>query len=136
MPVNRRVFLQFVGDENAHTVTFHGLNGGARRLPVIAPQMGGHTRCKFSVHLFGNKVKLFHSIVHAVRQGPTIERNHRLIIRPAGWKQRWLHVWRFHQSCLRKRHRHSFSPGSGTCKNSTSTDDASTINHDCFSKIS
>ena len=40
-----------------------------------------------------HEVKLFHPMVHPVRERPAIQRYDGLIVRSAVWKQRWLHLW-------------------------------------------
>ncbi len=91
MPVYGGLFRQLVGDEDAELVAFDRLDCRARRLAVVAPQMGLHTFRELAHHRFSDQVEFLPVAVHAPRQRPTIQCHHWAVIRTAGRMQRWLH---------------------------------------------
>ncbi|MBA7716803.1 hypothetical protein ES703_125881 [subsurface metagenome] len=90
VPVDGGVLRQLVGDEDAHLVTFDRLDRGARRLSVVAPQVGLHAFGEFAHHGFGNQMEFLPIAVHAPRQGPAVESDHRPIFGSAARVQRRL----------------------------------------------
>ena len=74
VPVNGGVFREFVGHENTDLIAFHCLDGWARRLAVIAPEVRVHARRHFAHYRLGNQVKLLPAVLHAPRQRPAIQR--------------------------------------------------------------
>ena len=92
VPVDAGVLGQFVGDENAHPVALHHLDGRPRRLAVVAPQVSLVAGRQFAHHRLCNQVEFLDSIVHAPRQGPAVKGNHRVIGPPAARLQRRLGV--------------------------------------------
>ena len=65
MPVDAGVLRQPVGDEYTDSVAFDDLDGGARRLAVVAPQIGLHAGRDFAHHGLGDQVEFLDVIVHA-----------------------------------------------------------------------
>ena len=88
VPVHAGVLGQAVGDEDAHPVPLDHLNGGARRLAVVAPQVGLEARRHFAHHRLGHQMKLFDTLAHAPRQGPAVERDNRVVGPPGVGHQR------------------------------------------------
>ena len=111
VPVDGGVLGQLVGDEDAHAVAFDGLDGGARRLAVIAPQIGSHAGRHLALDGLGHKVELLDVAVHPVRQRPAVQRYDGLVVRPALRQERRLHVRRFHQGGFGQPHGGGLGPG-------------------------
>ncbi len=91
VPMHGRVLGQLVGDEDAQLVAFDGLDRGARRLAVVAPQVHLHAGRELAHDRLGDEVKLLPVAVHAPRQGPAVERDHGLIVGAARGDGRRLH---------------------------------------------
>ena len=88
VPVDGGGLGQSVGDEDAHAVAFDHLDGGAGRLAVVAPQVGGHAGCHLAFDRLGHQVELLDAGVHAPGQGPAVERDHRVVGPPGGGGER------------------------------------------------
>ena len=88
VPVDAGVLGQPVGDKDAHPVTLHHLDGRARALAVVAPEMGFQARRHLPHHRLGHQVELLGAPVHAPRQGPAVEGHHRAIGPTGGWAER------------------------------------------------
>ena len=83
MPVHGGVLGQLVGDEDAHLVALDRLDGRAGRLAVVAPQMRLHAGRDLAHDRLGDEMELLPVAVHAPRQGPAVERDDGLVVRPA-----------------------------------------------------
>jgi hypothetical protein len=68
MPVDAGVFGKLVGDEDSHAVALDDLDGRARALAVVAPQMGLEAGCHLAHHRLGDQVELLDTLVHAPGQ--------------------------------------------------------------------
>jgi hypothetical protein len=64
MPVYGGVFRQAVGDEYAHLVAFHALDGRPWRLAVVTPQPRHHARRDLALDRFRGQVKLLPAVFH------------------------------------------------------------------------
>lgn len=85
VPVDGGVLGQAVGDEDAHPIAFHDLDGGARALTIVAPQMGLHAGGHLAHHRLGHEVEFLDALVHAPGQGPAVEGDDRVVGAPSGW---------------------------------------------------
>ena len=77
--MNGRVLRQAVGDEDAHPVAFDHFDRWAGALSVVTPQVGIHAGSDLPHNRLGHKVKLLDALVHAPRQRPAVEGDHRVI---------------------------------------------------------
>ena len=84
MPVNAGGFRQSIGDKYPDLVTLDHFNCGPRALSVVAPHVDLEPWCHFSHHWLCNQMKLFHPFVEAVGQGPAVQRDNGLIVKPVG----------------------------------------------------
>ena len=84
MPVNAGGLRQSIGDKDPDLVTLDHFNRGAWALPVVAPHVDLEAWRHFSHHWLGNQMKLFHSFVEAVGQGPAVQRDNGLIVKTVG----------------------------------------------------
>ncbi len=91
VPMHRGVLGEFVGDEDADLVALDRLDGRARCLAVIAPQIDGHAGSEFAHDRLGDEMELLPGAVHAPGQRPAVERHHRLIVLAALRRDRRLH---------------------------------------------
>ena len=91
VPMHGGVLGQLVRHKDADFVALDGLDGRAGRLAVVTPQMRLHAGRDFAHHGLGDEMEFLPIAIHAPRQGPAVERYHRLIVRPARWRQRRLH---------------------------------------------
>ena len=91
VPMHGGVLGQLVGDEDADLVAFDRLDGRARRLAVIAPQLAPSCRARSRAHLLGDEMELLPLAVHAPRQRPAVQRHHRLVVLAVGGRERRLH---------------------------------------------
>ena len=82
VPVHGGVLGQFVRHINAHLVALNHLDGRAGTLAVVTPHVDDKARCHFAHHRLGHQVELFHTILHAKGQGPTVQGDHRLVGTP------------------------------------------------------
>src|SRR5581483_10886752 len=94
VPMDSGVLRKFVGDEDANSVAFDGLDRGSRTLAVIAPKVRLHPRSDLAHHRLGDEMELFPLAVHAPRQGPTIQGHHRLVVLSVRGRERRLHCGR------------------------------------------
>ena len=83
MPVDAGLLAELVGDEDAHAVAFDHLDRRSRALAVVAPQVRLEAGRHLAHHRFGDQVELLDAVVHAPRQRPAVERDHR-VVGPAG----------------------------------------------------
>ena len=88
VPVDGGVLGQAVGDEDAHAVAFHHLNGGAGALAVVAPHVDQKARRHLAHHGLGHQVEFLHAGVHAPGGRPAVERDHRVVRAARGGLQR------------------------------------------------
>ena len=80
MPMNGRGLGQTVGHKNPDTITLDHLDGGARTLAVVTPHINFEAGCHLAHDRLGDQMKLLDPVVHAIRQGPAIERHHGTVI--------------------------------------------------------
>src|SRR3982074_2045636 len=71
LPMDGRMLRQFVGDEDADLVALDGLDGRARRLTVVAPEMGLHAFGEFALAGFSNQMDLLPVAGHTPPPPPT-----------------------------------------------------------------
>ncbi len=132
VPMHGGMLGQAVGDIDAHPVTLDRLNGGAGGLAVIPPEPCDHPVGQFALHRFCDEMEFFHTVVHPVRQGPAVERDYGVVIRPrggAGWGlgQRTVHHRGFGQA-----HVHGLAPcfgGHERCTRSTGPQQLTSVHH-------
>ena len=110
VPVDRCVFGQPVGHEDADAVSLDRLDRGAGGLAVIAPQMRDHAFGQFAFHWFGDKVEFLDAVVHPVRQGPAVQRDHGRVIRPRCGARRYLGCGAVHDGGFGQAHIGGLSP--------------------------
>ena len=82
VPMHRGAFRQLVGDVDADPVAFDCFDRWTGGLAVVTPQMRNHAVCKFALYRFGDEVKFLDPVVHPVRKGPPVQRDHRCVVRP------------------------------------------------------
>ncbi len=68
VPVHRRRFAKLVGDEQSHTIALDGFDGRPGCRAVIAPHFGLAARRELVLELFGDEMKLLHSVSHPERE--------------------------------------------------------------------
>ena len=90
MPMDGGVLGQSIGHEDTDLVALDHLDGGPRRLTVVAPEVCLKARRHLAHHGFSNEVKLLDVVVHAPRKGPAVEGDH-WVVGPAGVR---------HKGCL------------------------------------
>jgi hypothetical protein len=100
VPVDRGVLRQLVGDEDADLVALDRLDGRPGRLAVIAPEIALHAGCELAHHRLGDEMELLPVAVHPPGQGPAVQRNDRLVVRPGRRHQRRLRGRLLHGRCL------------------------------------
>src|SRR5262245_63775562 len=86
--MNGRVLGQPVGDEDAHLVAFDRLDGRARRLAVVAPQIDLHAGRELAYDWLGHQMEFLPVAIPTPRQRPAVERDHWLIILATGGEDR------------------------------------------------
>ena len=108
MPMHRGVLRQIVRYKDANFVAFDNFNRWAGRLAVITPEARLHSGRDFALDGLGDKVKFLPIAIHPKRQGPSVERDDRSIVRSAGRMlgrlgRRARHANRFrkHAACTR-----------------------------------
>ncbi|CUH99392.1 hypothetical protein PHA8399_01511 [Leisingera aquaemixtae] len=111
VPMHRGMLRQLVGHINPHPVALHRLDGGAGGLAVVAPQVSDHAVGQLALDRLGHQVEFLHPVVHPERQGPAVQRDHRVVVRPSGWGQRRLGRRAVHAGGLGQAHVHGLAPG-------------------------
>lgn len=80
MPMNARGSRKSVGDVDANTISFHGLNRRPMHLTVKCPAVRDQTGRNFMSHRFGNQMINLHTVHDFPGKSGTVRSDHRRVV--------------------------------------------------------